>query len=58
MYGKSPFNLVRRRLCLMKNREGVELDFDINFKFAPVNFEEVPADDLQFAPVVDTSWMV
>jgi replicative DNA helicase len=56
---KPPFNETRRMVHVMKNREGEVPTFGINFRFNPVNFDEVLIEDeINDAPIVDTSWML
>ena len=56
---KPPFGETRRMVHVMKNREGEVPSFGINFRFNPVNFDEIIIDDeAEGAQVVDTSWML
>jgi replicative DNA helicase len=56
---KPPFGETRRMVHVMKNREGEVPSFGINFRFNPVNFDEILFDeDGEDSPIVDTSWML
>lgn len=56
---KPPFGETRRMVHVMKNREGEVPSFGINFRFNPVNFDEIIIDDeAEGTQVVDTSWML
>jgi replicative DNA helicase len=56
---KPPFGETRRMVHVMKNREGEVPTFGINFRFNPVNFDEIIIDeDGDDSPIVDTSWML
>ena len=43
--GIAPFTETRRVVELMKNRDGEESSFNMNFKFSPVNLSEAPATE-------------
>lgn len=55
---KAPFADTRRVIHVMKNREGETPRIGINFRFNPVNFDEIAFDDETTQPIADTSWMV
>jgi replicative DNA helicase len=55
---KAPFADTRRVVHVMKNREGETPRIGINFRFSPVNFDEIPFDEEAPAPIADTSWML
>jgi replicative DNA helicase len=41
--GAAPYERIKRKLTIMKNREGEDKhDFDVNFRFAPPNFDYLP----------------
>ena len=55
--GQPPFETVRRKIEVMKNREGSIGDFETKFSFTPPNMEEISVDTP--APDVSLSgWMV
>lgn len=54
--GNPPYEKSRRLVDTMKGREGEHAEMEINFKFSPVDFSEVPPEQTQ-AEAVDTDWM-
>lgn len=54
---KAPFAETRRVIHMMKNREGETPKIGINFRFSPVNFDEISFDEEESAPIADVSWM-
>lgn len=53
--GLPPFERTRRRISVMKNREGEVGEFHTDFSFSPPNMGEVDPDE---GTEVETSWMV
>jgi replicative DNA helicase len=51
--GLPPYEAIRRRMIIMKHREGSLGEFEINFRFDPPDFSEVSED-----PQEQLSWMV
>lgn len=60
----SPYEEVRRVIRMMKSREGEERDLTINYRFNPVDFSEIPPEQLTETGAqnqtvsADLSWMV
>lgn len=54
--GKPPYEKSRRLVETMKGREGESAELEISFGFSPINFDEVPPDQVA-AEAVDTDWM-
>lgn len=47
--GSAPHETTRRTITQLKNREGENVEFDINFSFTPVDLSEVSEDELDDA---------
>lgn len=54
--GSPPFQNSRRAIDLMKGREGEHLEFEINYRFTPVDMDEVAEEQIA-AEAVDLDWM-
>lgn len=55
--GKQPNEQIRRKLDMVKNREGEKGAIEINFLFEPLDFSEI-ADSNSEPEQVDVDWMV
>lgn len=55
--GEEPYESTRRKLDMVKNREGPKGSITTRFQFEPVDFSEIPpaVEDCQ---EVDVDWMV
>jgi hypothetical protein len=54
--GKPPNEKTRRSIETMKGREGESAEMETYYKFAPIDFSEVPPEQVS-AESVDTDWM-